>query len=135
MLQERRTSKTECFPEGEGKIKCDGHYIEDAATESKTQWFATRCWGWNHGFKGDAQPVQRFQVMAENIRERSEAAVQEEAKTPAAKSEGEDMEPLAASKSEGEDIEQLAIKMEALSVGAAASSSASDGAQKDWGLC
>ena len=71
---ERKSKKIRtCCPQLEDNIECDGHFLEDAAKDSK-QWFATRCWGWNNGFKGDPVAIKRFLRMAEETKEAVKAA-------------------------------------------------------------
>ena len=73
LLKEIKTTAKRCCPESESDIECDGHFLVDAAKDSK-QWFATRCWGWKNGFKGDPVAVQRFLKMAEETKEAAKAA-------------------------------------------------------------
>ena len=49
LLQEQRRRKQPSIVDADGKmIPMDGHVICDEATLKP--WFATRCWGWSHGF-------------------------------------------------------------------------------------
>lgn len=49
LLQEHRRRKQRSIEDADGKmIPMDGHVICDEATLKP--WFATRCWGWAHGF-------------------------------------------------------------------------------------
>ena len=73
LLKEITTKAKRCCPESESDIECDGHFLVDAAKDSK-QWFATRCWGWKNGFKGDPVAVQRFLKIAEETKEAAKAA-------------------------------------------------------------
>ena len=69
LLTEKKSRKSRtCCPQLESDIECDGRFLEDAAKNSQ-QWFATRCWGWNNGFKGDPVAIARFLRMAEETKE------------------------------------------------------------------
>ena len=85
LLKEKKTKERHCFPRYEDKAKCDGHFLEDAAKDSK-QWFATRCWGWNHGFQGDPGATVRFLQVAEETKETAKAVLVEDSDEGAATS-------------------------------------------------